>query len=278
MTCWRRSCGSLRRALAGAALIVAAGFADDWLKWVLWIAALAVGFFGPLLAWRPGLASGAGALRRAAWADRDHRDRRVPHRDRSRRSEHQSRRQRHRRCGARPRHRDRASGWRTSLLPGPAPTVAHRAAAVRRELPSRATSTATCTSRWSPESCCSRSRLEVTIAHVSSVLDTTPCVRALRAVQRCTSSRTSRLRVRVVPNPRAAAAPSPAVACLALFPIALGGPGPFGAHARRRGLGRCCSRTRSSGGRRIARTRTPPSGLSLGTTSRRGSSATRLPR
>jgi low temperature requirement protein LtrA len=35
--------------LAGAALIIAAGFVQGWLKPVLWLAALAVGFFGPLL-------------------------------------------------------------------------------------------------------------------------------------------------------------------------------------------------------------------------------------
>jgi low temperature requirement protein LtrA len=36
-------------ALAGAALIIAAGFVHGWLSSVLWLAALAVGFFGPLL-------------------------------------------------------------------------------------------------------------------------------------------------------------------------------------------------------------------------------------
>jgi low temperature requirement protein LtrA len=36
-------------ALAGAALIIAAGFVHGWLRSVLWLAALAVGFFGPLL-------------------------------------------------------------------------------------------------------------------------------------------------------------------------------------------------------------------------------------
>ena len=36
-------------ALAGAALILAAGFVDGWLKPLLWLAALAVGFFGPIL-------------------------------------------------------------------------------------------------------------------------------------------------------------------------------------------------------------------------------------
>ncbi len=36
-------------ALAGAALILAAGFVDGGLKPILWLAALAVGFFGPLL-------------------------------------------------------------------------------------------------------------------------------------------------------------------------------------------------------------------------------------
>jgi low temperature requirement protein LtrA len=36
-------------ALAGAALILAAGFVHGWLKSLLWLAALAVGFFGPLL-------------------------------------------------------------------------------------------------------------------------------------------------------------------------------------------------------------------------------------
>ena len=36
-------------ALAGSALIIAAGFVHGWLRPVLWLAALAVGFFGPLL-------------------------------------------------------------------------------------------------------------------------------------------------------------------------------------------------------------------------------------
>jgi low temperature requirement protein LtrA len=37
-------------ALAGATLIVAAGFVHGWLRPILWLAALAVGLFGPLLA------------------------------------------------------------------------------------------------------------------------------------------------------------------------------------------------------------------------------------
>jgi low temperature requirement protein LtrA len=36
-------------ALVGASLIIAAGFVHGWLRSVLWLAALAVGFFGPLL-------------------------------------------------------------------------------------------------------------------------------------------------------------------------------------------------------------------------------------
>ena len=48
-TCWRRSCASLPSALVGAALILVAGFVDGGLKPMLWLAALAVGFFGPLL-------------------------------------------------------------------------------------------------------------------------------------------------------------------------------------------------------------------------------------
>ena len=36
-------------ALAGATLILAAGFVDGGLKPILWLAALGVGFFGPLL-------------------------------------------------------------------------------------------------------------------------------------------------------------------------------------------------------------------------------------
>ena len=36
-------------ALAGSTLIVAAGFVDGWLRPMLWLAALAVGLFGPLL-------------------------------------------------------------------------------------------------------------------------------------------------------------------------------------------------------------------------------------
>ena len=45
-------------ALAGTALIIAAGFLDGWLRSLLWLAALVIGLFGPLLAgssgWRVG--------------------------------------------------------------------------------------------------------------------------------------------------------------------------------------------------------------------------------
>ncbi|MGH3117716.1 MAG: low temperature requirement protein A [Gaiellales bacterium] len=41
-------------ALFGAALIVVAGFVDGWLKPTLWLAALAVGYLGPLLGWMGG--------------------------------------------------------------------------------------------------------------------------------------------------------------------------------------------------------------------------------
>ena len=45
-------------ALAGAALIIAAGFLDGGLRSLLWLAALVIGLFGPLLAgssgWRVG--------------------------------------------------------------------------------------------------------------------------------------------------------------------------------------------------------------------------------
>ena len=47
-------------ALAGAALIIAAGFVDGGLKPVLWLAALAVGYFTPLLS---GRAAGASSRR-----------------------------------------------------------------------------------------------------------------------------------------------------------------------------------------------------------------------
>ena len=45
---WGRSCGRRPPAFIGCALILAAGFVDGGLKYVLWVAALAVGFLGPL--------------------------------------------------------------------------------------------------------------------------------------------------------------------------------------------------------------------------------------
>lgn len=34
--------------LTGAVLLLAAGFVGDWLRWVLWLGAIAIGLFGPL--------------------------------------------------------------------------------------------------------------------------------------------------------------------------------------------------------------------------------------
>ena len=71
-------------ALVGAALIIVAGFVDGGLKPILWLAALAVAYFVPLVRGMQRLACATGALRRASRADRDHRHRRVLDRHRPR--------------------------------------------------------------------------------------------------------------------------------------------------------------------------------------------------
>ena len=89
-------------ALAGAGLIIVAGFADGGLKPVLWVARSPWVTSGR---WSSGWAAGASAraLRRAPRADHDHRDRRVPDRDRPRRAGHRARHRSHGRRHAGPR-------------------------------------------------------------------------------------------------------------------------------------------------------------------------------
>ena len=77
-------------ALAGAALIVAAGFVHGALRPLLWLAALAVGLFGPLLGGLEWLATATRPLCRASRANRDHCDRRVSGRHRPRGGGHPS--------------------------------------------------------------------------------------------------------------------------------------------------------------------------------------------
>ena len=47
--CWRRSSDTHPGALSGAALILVAGFVHGGLKPILWLVALVLGLFGPLL-------------------------------------------------------------------------------------------------------------------------------------------------------------------------------------------------------------------------------------
>ena len=79
----RRSVTGLAVSTAiGSGLLVAASFADGELQGALWVLALALRHGRAVVHRLVGLAAGAGALRRAARADRDHRARRVDRGDR----------------------------------------------------------------------------------------------------------------------------------------------------------------------------------------------------
>ena len=104
------------------------------------------------------LAADARALRRAPRADRDHRARRVDRRDRRRRGG--GRRDDRRRAGDRLRHGGRRGAVVAVLRRRGArrrPPAGERRARHGAEPRSRATRSPTCTSRWWPGSCCSRS-------------------------------------------------------------------------------------------------------------------------
>ena len=97
-------------ALAGAALIIAAGFVDGAAQAdALAGRARRRAFSGRSLTGLERLARATGALRRASRADRDHRDRRVPGRHRPRRASRRARHRRDRRRRARV--RGRTSFW-----------------------------------------------------------------------------------------------------------------------------------------------------------------------
>ena len=233
--------------LVGAALILVAGFVEGGLKSALWVVALVVGFLGPLVSGVQGWRLAAGALRRAARADRDHRDRRVPLRDRPRRREHRPRGRRDRRRGARPRRRDRRSGSRTSTSSrsgcsscSPSGAEPTRIALARDvytylHLPMVAGIVLFAFA------------MEVTLAHVGSELDTLPAF-ALCAGPALYLLAFVALRLRVsrtLGRGRLVAA----VACAALFPVALAVPA-LVALALVAAVWVRCTPTRSSGGRK----------------------------
>ncbi len=141
----------------GVGLLVAASLLDGVAQGALWALALCPRHGRALLLRLRGLEAGAGALRRAPRADRDHRPRRVDRRDRRRRRgsgstpgsspRRCSASRWPRRCGGSTSTSSRWSprgGWREP----------RRGASGTRW---RATPTPTCTSRWSPGSCSSRS-------------------------------------------------------------------------------------------------------------------------
>jgi low temperature requirement protein LtrA len=110
-----------RSSVAGAGLLVVAGFVDSELKPLLWLGALGVGLFGPLLV-------GLGGFRVQPW---------LPSSGFSWR---------------------RRSGWRTSTSSRSARSGSSPTEAAPSGSPSRETPTPTCICRWWPASCSSRSR------------------------------------------------------------------------------------------------------------------------
>ena len=143
--------------LIGVGLLTAASFADGTLQGALWAIALAARRRRAAGHRRGRLAHEPGALRRAPRADHHHRARRVDRRDRRRRrggrDDRRGRRRRARRRGRR--------GAVVAVLrrrgAGRGATAGERRPRARSATASAATPSPTCTSRWSPGSCSSRS-------------------------------------------------------------------------------------------------------------------------
>ena len=124
---------------------------------------------------RPGLASRAGALRRAARADRDHRDRRVDRRARRRR-EPRARRGRDRRRAARFRGRRRLWWLYFDVVVDRRRASAPRDGRATHSSRWHAIRTAISTCRWSPGSSSSRSGVKKTLGDVGDPLKLVPAV------------------------------------------------------------------------------------------------------